>query len=144
MQKEPGVCCAYLVTNLHNGKRYVGIIATSGKTINKRWREHCYEASYDSKKLLHRAIRKYGETAFRVEVIACARALADTQAVERVLIAQRLQPDRRRRGRMEPRRGNAGKAAGCRPCARHIARDARARLGGEYRIQADDKNSASA
>jgi group I intron endonuclease len=84
----PHVFCAYLFTNLPNGKQYIGIIGTNGKTISKRWREHCYEAGYKSHYLLHRAIRKYGEAAFRVEQIASARSLTSILAVERLLIVQ--------------------------------------------------------
>src|SRR5262245_41709482 len=82
------VSCAYLVTNIQNGKQYIGIIGTNGKTLSKRWKEHCYEAGYNSHYLLHKAIRKYGEAAFRVEQIASARSVEDILAVERLLIIQ--------------------------------------------------------
>jgi group I intron endonuclease len=84
----PHVFRAYLVTNRRNGKQYIGVIGTNGKTVEKRWREHCYEAAYDSHYLLHKAIRKYGATAFEVGQIASARTLADILAVERLLIVQ--------------------------------------------------------
>jgi group I intron endonuclease len=83
------VCCAYLVTNIRNGKQYIGIIGTSGKTLSKRWKEHCYEAANKkSQYLLHKAIRKYGETTFEIEQIASARTVADILAAERLLISQ--------------------------------------------------------
>src|SRR5260370_37094985 len=82
------VCCAYLVTNIRNGKQYIGVIGKSGKTISKRWKEHCYEAGYNSHYLLHKAIRKYGEAAFEVEQVASTRSLEDILAVERLLIIQ--------------------------------------------------------
>jgi hypothetical protein len=35
---------AYLITNIINGMRYVGIVGRNGKTIRARWREHCNAA----------------------------------------------------------------------------------------------------
>jgi hypothetical protein len=88
MDREPlqhgHVCRAYLVTNIRNGKQYIGIIGKSEKTVSKRWKEHCYEAGYNSHYLLHKAIRKYGEAAFEVEQVASARSPEDILAVERL------------------------------------------------------------
>lgn len=52
---------SYLVTNLINGKRYVGI---TNKTIQKRWTRHCKDAMNGVTNLLQRAISKYGSEAF--------------------------------------------------------------------------------
>ena len=60
----------YLITNTVTGVQYVG--KTIG-TIKKRWRAHKHssrhEARRDSKSYLHNAIRKYGTSAFTIEVI---------------------------------------------------------------------------
>jgi group I intron endonuclease len=83
-----GVCSAYLITNVLNGKQYIGIIGTPGKTLSKRWKEHCYEARYPTRKLLQKAIKKYGEGAFKIELVASARSMEDIKLVERLLIKQ--------------------------------------------------------
>lgn len=51
----------YLVENLTNKKKYVGI--TSGSFAN-RWIKHCSSAASGSPFLLHKAIRKYGRDNF--------------------------------------------------------------------------------
>lgn len=56
----------YLVTNLINNKRYVGITCR-GYLV--RWKEHVLNASEGSKVILHNAIRKYGADNFRVELL---------------------------------------------------------------------------
>jgi group I intron endonuclease len=60
----------YLITNLVNGKRYVG--KTSG-TVAKRWQVHKAHAngnSRHSRYYLHNAIRKHGAESFAVDTIA--------------------------------------------------------------------------
>ena len=54
----------YLVTNLVDGKVYVGLT----KLIKKRWGEHLSAARNGSPYPLHRAIRKYGPQSF---VVTC-------------------------------------------------------------------------
>src|SRR5947209_8783404 len=54
----------YLVTNTMTGTQYVG------KTIRPlpaRWKEHLYRAHRGSESHLHRAIRKYGADAFKIQ-----------------------------------------------------------------------------
>lgn len=54
----------YLITNLHNQKRYVGI---TRRTIKQRWKEHCNAAFSKRKRLnypLYFALRKHGKSAF--------------------------------------------------------------------------------
>ncbi len=56
----------YLITNTKTNDSYVG------KTINsiqQRWAGHCYSAKYGSQTYLHRAIRKYGEDAFKLDIL---------------------------------------------------------------------------
>ncbi len=58
--------CVYLITNLVNGKRYVG------KTVRptKRWYWHVVEARKDqSCMLIAKAIKKYGPDKFRFEIL---------------------------------------------------------------------------
>lgn len=77
---------AYLVTNLINGKRYVGV--TKGP-VQVRWAEHVREASNSKRaRLFHRAIAKHGPENFSVEHMASARNRADLAALEIILIKQ--------------------------------------------------------
>ena len=60
----------YLVTNMQNGKQYVGI---TRRTVEERWSEHLQEARGSrSQRALSRAIRKYGVESFSVLGIANA------------------------------------------------------------------------
>lgn len=57
----------YLITNLKNGKQYVGVTISD---IAARWRMHCSEALRnitDTK--IARAIRKYGKCSFKIELL---------------------------------------------------------------------------
>lgn len=57
----------YAITNLINGKQYVGVTVTS---IDARWRGHCSEALRDvTDTKLSRAIRKYGKKGFKIELL---------------------------------------------------------------------------
>ncbi len=58
----------YICTNIVNGKQYVGQ-TTAADPLGYWLRAHCYAARCGSKKLFHKAIRKYGEIAFTFEVI---------------------------------------------------------------------------
>jgi group I intron endonuclease len=76
---------AYKVTNVANGKAYIGI--TAG-TLRRRWLAHLSDAAAERRgSLLHRAIRKYGVGAFRIEVLATAVDLRELKVLERALIA---------------------------------------------------------
>jgi group I intron endonuclease len=54
----------YLVTNLINGKRYVG---QTRKSLSERWKLHCRKSNNCFH--LHRAIKKYGKENFSIEQI---------------------------------------------------------------------------
>jgi group I intron endonuclease len=56
----------YLVTNLVNHKTYVG---QTTKSVEHRFRHHCYSAGGGSNTLLHKAIRKYGVASFQVTIL---------------------------------------------------------------------------
>lgn len=73
----------YLVTNKENGHKYVGV--TTG-SIQKRWREHRFSARHDMKRPLYRAMRKYGEGSFAVEVLATAKDKDELKLLERQFI----------------------------------------------------------
>lgn len=55
----------YVITNLVNGKQYVG----KARNAQRRWWDHCARVNYGSTCAIHRAIRKYGRDAFTVEVL---------------------------------------------------------------------------
>ena len=56
----------YRVTNLMNGKKYIGITRSS---VGKRWKQHCYYSRKQTT-LLAKAIAKYGADAFTIEVVS--------------------------------------------------------------------------
>ena len=58
----------YKITNLVNGKLYVG--RTSRTPPEKRWKEHLRTARTEPKYRFHLAIRKYGAENFRFEILA--------------------------------------------------------------------------
>jgi group I intron endonuclease len=55
----------YLITNTQNGKKYVG----KTTNIDRRWYRHCKAAEYGSNTHFHKAIRKYGKSAFDIEIL---------------------------------------------------------------------------
>ena len=57
----------YKITNTQNDKSYIGITSTDLET---RFNAHKKDAKYNTGYRLHSAIRKYGEDAFTIEVIA--------------------------------------------------------------------------
>jgi group I intron endonuclease len=63
----------YQITNLHNGKSYVG----SAVSFRNRWREHVRQLSTKThhSKVMQRAWDKYGEAAFEFKkLLVCAKA----------------------------------------------------------------------
>lgn len=57
---------AYLVTNLINGKHYVGI---TSQGVEERFKQHLWDAHRGSKTIFHNAIRKYGIENFKLETL---------------------------------------------------------------------------
>lgn len=61
----------YVVTNLINGKRYIGKTVL---TLTKRWSAHRGHAERRANTMiLHAAIRKYGHENFEISQLCCAR-----------------------------------------------------------------------
>lgn len=56
----------YVITNLINGKRYVGITVGAA---SQRWAKHLNDAKNGSRYKFHRAIRKHGADNFSVRVL---------------------------------------------------------------------------
>jgi group I intron endonuclease len=63
--------CIYLITNLVNGKKYVG--QHNKPTPLKRFKRHIWESKKEGKFALHQAINKYGQDNFICETLCiCA------------------------------------------------------------------------
>lgn len=67
LKNEYGFGVIYKITNLINGKQYIG--QTSKLYINNRWCEHKNNARNGKPSYLYNAIRKYGEDNFEFKVI---------------------------------------------------------------------------
>ena len=85
MSKRSPTFEAYKITNLVNGKVYIGITA---RGTPSRWAEHLYEAKAKARSALHRAINKYGSDAFLVTVVGTADSWSDLCALECLLITE--------------------------------------------------------
>jgi group I intron endonuclease len=86
----------YLVTNIVNGKQYIGATAQPAR---KRWIRHVWgsrnlERSKSCRGLCE-AIAEFGPDSFEISTIASARSRADLHELERIIIAQykTLYPD---------------------------------------------------
>lgn len=72
--------CVYKITNMVNGKIYVG----KTSNVNERWNKHIKIAENKEKKAyqyLHKSINKYGKENFKIEVLE--NGLAEQDAFER-------------------------------------------------------------
>lgn len=69
----------YLVTNLINGKKYVG---KTSKTIEERWKAHVCNARGSLNTYLCNAIRKYGADNFSITKLAEAQDEYELNALE--------------------------------------------------------------
>ena len=56
----------YIITNKTNNKQYIG---KTEKTIEERWKQHCYNAKRGINTHLYKAIRKYGESNFTIDFL---------------------------------------------------------------------------
>lgn len=59
----------YVITNITNGKKYVGYTSIG---YQKRFLKHVNESERGSNRYICRALRKYGESSFRIELIDTA------------------------------------------------------------------------
>jgi group I intron endonuclease len=76
----------YLVRNRVNGKIYIG---KTVKTVERRWKEHCYTARNNGRARLSTAIRKYGEDCFEVTTLVSGiESLETLNALEIEYIAK--------------------------------------------------------
>lgn len=75
----------YCITNKINGKIYIG---QTHRGVSVRWSQHRTCAKRGDEWPICRAIRKYGEGSFTVEVLACALTQAGADESEKDLIAQ--------------------------------------------------------
>ena len=73
----------YLITNLVNHKRYVGLTKNS---IGERMAKHVQAAKSEEGFLLHRAIRKYGKENFTIELVEDNLTLEDAYEKEKFYI----------------------------------------------------------
>jgi group I intron endonuclease len=81
----------YLATNRVNGKPYVG---KTEKTIETRWKWHLNSARKGSPNLIHRALRKYGDDAFSLQIVErdvpTKERLAELEAIWIVLMNSKV------------------------------------------------------
>lgn len=78
----------YRLTNQQNGKTYIGV--TTG-SLRRRLQRHVVTAvGGNSQYLIHRAIRKYGADAFKMEALGQFPSLVELLAAERGAIAEQM------------------------------------------------------
>ena len=77
--------CIYVVTNLANGKRYVG---QTSRKFHHRKREHLNSAKIGSNTAFCKAIRKYGEESFSWDVVFDNVPNEDLNQLEQIIISK--------------------------------------------------------
>ncbi|MEH2148596.1 GIY-YIG nuclease family protein [Nostoc sp.] len=70
----------YLITNLIDGKQYVGLTTTS---LDERWGRHLEQVLRKNASLLHKAIASFGKGNFTIEAIDSASSPKELRAKER-------------------------------------------------------------
>lgn len=74
----------YKITNIKNGKIYIG---QTSRSLKSRWRGHCSSAEHNrSNNLFHNAISKYGKESFIVEIIDFANSQEELDLLEKTHI----------------------------------------------------------
>lgn len=75
----------YKITNLINGKIYIGQAAD----VSKRWYDHRRAIKLNKPtQIVHHAMIKYGLDSFEFEVIACCKTQEDANETETLLVSQ--------------------------------------------------------
>lgn len=82
----------YKITNKVNNKIYIGITIQGFKT---RFGHHLYEAKTDSPFPIHKAIRKYGESSFEIEVLEIVESIEELKEREKFYIKELKAKDRK-------------------------------------------------
>jgi group I intron endonuclease len=77
------VLTIYLITNLTNGKRYVG---QTRLPLERRWKQHLRDAANGSTTLIGRAVRKYGADSFSVVSLCTCSSQEELDTREREFI----------------------------------------------------------
>lgn len=72
-------CIVYKITNIKNGKIYIGY---TSRSLIARWKSHVSAAMGGSKLRLHCAIRKYGAESFIQEILVKNLILEDAKQLE--------------------------------------------------------------
>lgn len=85
-KKLSKVGVVYRITNLVNGRRYIGL--TRQLRLCERWSQHCQAADSGKTGLLANAIRKHGRDAFLMEPVASPINAESLGALEALLIEQ--------------------------------------------------------
>lgn len=75
----------YKITNITNGKIYIGI---TNQGSGARYRHHWYESRIGESSALHRAMAKYGEENFTLEIIDFADTYDELKEKEKFYIKQ--------------------------------------------------------
>jgi hypothetical protein len=86
-KRKTSVFHLYCVTNLENGKQYIGQVA--GRRVSTRWASHLSSARTGRGYELHNAIRLSGENVFVCEHIADALTQDDLDPLEQLIIDDR-------------------------------------------------------
>jgi len=70
----------YLITNLINGKRYVG---QTTRSVEARWKSHTWACTLVKPTMpVTKAIKKYGKSNFKIEILQHCTSQEDTDAAE--------------------------------------------------------------
>jgi len=75
----------YVITNLVNGKKYVG---KTRLPIERRWQHHLSKCKMGSNYRLYQAIRKYGINSFKIESVATTSSEETLSLLEREWITK--------------------------------------------------------
>lgn len=81
----------YMITCVDSGDQYIGVTVAKGaavkRTLKQRWQGHLYKAQVMRESWsLPRAIRKYGEDAFTIELVQKVRGKKEAFSAESQLI----------------------------------------------------------